>query len=400
MSSQSEFKKWIIDLRNDFHKHPELSTLEERTTGKICNILKTLNVPSATFDDITGVVGLLEGEKTGTGKKRTIALRADIDALPLQERGNKSYKSIYDGVMHACGHDANTAIVLGVAKKIRDSGLIGKIDGAVKFIFQPAEEKLGGAKSMIARGVLENPAVDRIIAGHMDPNLSVGTVGVFSHIGHASSDPFELVVTGRGTHGARPHLGINPITAGGSFVAGLDSIIARYINPAKSAVISVGTFNAGEAGNVIPEQAVIKGSVRTHDDAVRKEILRSMENMVRGIDEIFGTSSELNIRSGAPVGVNDKEVCRFLHRASLEVLGEENVKTLPFIMGSEDFYYFTQKCSGAMMRFGCASVEDGITHPLHSPLFDIHEDVLETGVNVLFKAVEDFFEVSETVMNS
>lgn len=398
MSSQSEFKKWITDLRNDFHKHPELSTLEERTTDKICDILKTLNVSSATFNDITGVVGLLEGEKKGTGKKRTIALRADIDALPLKERGNKSYKSIHDGVMHACGHDANTAIVLGVAKKIRDSGLIRKIDGAVKFIFQPAEEKLGGAKSMIARGVLENPAVDRIIAGHMDPNLSVGTVGVFSHIGHASSDPFELVVTGKGTHGARPHLGINPITAGGSFVTGLDSIIARYINPAKSAVISVGTFNAGEAGNVIPEQAVIKGSVRTHDDAVRKEILRSMENMVRGIDEIFGTSSELTFRSGAPVGINDREVCGFLHRVSVKVLGEENVKTLPFIMGSEDFYYFTQQCPGAMMRFGCASAEDGIIHPLHSPLFDIHEDVLEIGVNVLFKAVEDFFEVRGTVV--
>ena len=325
-SRQNELKQWVINLRNDFHKHPELSSVEKRTTRKICEVLKTLNVQFRTFDDLTGAIGLLHGEKTGTGKSKTIALRADIDALPVQESGNKSYKSIYDGVMHACGHDANTAIVLGVAKKIQASGLLKEIDGAIKFIFQPAEEKLDGAKSMIERGVLANPAVDQIIAGHMDPNLSVGTVGLFSHIGHASSDPFELMITGKGTHGARPHLGINPITAGGSFVTGLDSIIPRYINPARSAVVSVGTFHAGKAGNVIPEQAVIQGSVRTHDETVRKDILKAMKNLACGIDSMFGTRCELVFKSGAPVGINDRDVSRSLHRTSVEVVGEENVK--------------------------------------------------------------------------
>jgi len=391
MTSQNEFKKWIIALRNDFHKHPELSTLEKRTTKRICEELKKLNVPIRTFDDFTGVVGLLQGKNSGSGENRTIALRADIDALPVQEFGNKGYKSIHAGVMHACGHDASTAIVLGVTKKIQESGLLEKINGSVKFIFQPAEEKLGGAKAMIERGVLEDPSVDRIIAGHMDPNLSVGTVGVFAHIGHASSDPFELVIIGKGTHGARPHLGVNPITAGGYFVSGLDSIIPRCISPAYSAVISAGTFHAGAVGNVIPERAVIEGSVRAHDESVRQEILKRMENLVRGVDETYGTRSKLVFRSGAPVGVNDKNVCRSLYSTSVEVLGKENVKTLPFIMGSEDFYYFTQQCPGAMMRFGCASEKDGITHPLHSPFFDIHEDVLEIGVNVLFRAVENFF---------
>ncbi len=395
MNSQNDLKKWVIDLRNDFHKHPELSTFEKRTTERICEVLKTLNVPTRTFDDLTGVVGLLQGEQTGSGENRTIALRADIDALPVQEPGNKSYKSIYDGVMHACGHDANTAIVLGVVKKIQDSGLLAKIDGSVKFIFQPAEEKLGGAKAMIERGVLEDPPVDQIIAGHMDPNLSIGTVGLFAHIGHASSDPFELVITGKGTHGARPHLGVNPITAGGCFVAGLDSIIQRYVNPARSAVVSVGTFHAGKAGNVIPEQAVIQGSVRTHDETVRKDILEAMKNMVCGVDAMFGTRSELVFKSGAPVGINDRDVSRSLYRTSLEVVGEENVKNLPFIMGSEDFYYFTQQCPGAIMRFGCASEKDGINYPLHSPDFDIHEDVLEVGVDVLYMAVENFFKKKE-----
>ena len=388
---QINFKEWIVNLRNDFHKHPEVSSLEKRTTQQICKVLKTLNVQVRTFDDLTGVVGLLQGAKKGSGENKTIALRADIDALPMQERGNKSYKSTNAGVMHSCGHDANTAIALGVAKKIIDSGLLNKIDGAIKFIFQPSEEKLGGARAMIERGVLDNPEVDQIIAGHMDPNLPAGTVGVFTHIGHASSDPFELVIKGKGTHGARPHKGINPITAGGIFVTSLESIISRHISPSHSAVISVGTFHAGEAGNVIPEQAIIKGSVRTHDEAVKTQIFKAMENLVQGIDNMVGTRCEFAFKPGAPLGVNNKEVCKSLYTASVEVLGKENVKVLSFIMGSEDFYHFTQKCPGAIMRFGCASQKDGINHPLHSPYFDIHEDVLEIGVDVLFKVVENFF---------
>jgi len=394
-ASQSELNQWVSDLRNDFHKYPELSTFEKRTTLKICEVLKTLNVQVKTFEDITGVVGVLQGEKKSPGKTRTLALRADIDALPVQETGTKDYKSINDGIMHACGHDANTAILLGVAKKICDSGLMKEIAGNVKLIFQPAEEELGGARSMIARGALENPKVDQIIAGHMDPNLAVGTVGIFSHIGHASSDPFELVINGKGTHGAHPHKGINPITAGGFFVTSFETIIPRLINPARSAVISVGTFHAGKAGNVIPEQAVIKGTIRTHDEAVRSTILKAVEDLVQGIDDIFGTKSDLQIKPGAPLGVNDPGVCKSLFTASSEILGKGKVKMLPFIMGSEDFYYFTQQRPGAMMRFGCASQEDGIIHPLHSPYFDIHKDVLGAGVEVLYRVVENFFTEQE-----
>lgn len=388
---QNEFKQWIVDLRNDFHKHPELSTLEKRTTRQICRELNTLNAEVLTFDDMTGVVGVLTGEKKAPHTSRTIAVRADIDALPIQEIGDKDYTSIHPGVMHACGHDANTAIVLGVARRVRESGLLKTVNGAVKFIFQPAEEKLGGAQAMIERGALENPRVDQIIAGHMDPGLPVGTVGVFTCIGHAASDPFELVINGKGTHGARPHKGINPITAGAVFAANLDSIIPRHINPAQPAVISVGTFHAGEAGNVIPEQAIIKGSVRTHDETVRTRIFTAMAQFVQGIDNMFGTRCELTFKPGAPLGVNDKAVCKSLYTASVDVLGEDKVNILPFIMGSEDFYYFTQKCPGAIMRFGCASLGKEFTHPLHSPCFDLHEDVLEIGVNILFKTVETFF---------
>ena len=284
--SKSGFRNWIIALRNDFHKHPELSTQEKRTTRQICKELKLLNILPRTFDDITGVTGLLRGGKQGPGEGRTIAVRAEIDALPIQELNHKENKSIHTGVMHACGHDANTAIVLGVAKKIRDSDILNRIHGAIKLIFQPAEEKLVGAKAMIERGVLKNPRVDQIIAGHMDPNLPVGTVGVFAHIGHAASDPFKLVIEGKGAHGARPHQGINPITAAGIFVTRLDSIIPGHIRPAQSAVISAGTCHSGDAGNVIPGRAVITGSIRTHDTEVRDRIFKALDNLVQGIDKM------------------------------------------------------------------------------------------------------------------
>lgn len=387
----NEFKEWIVNLRNDFHKYPELSYHEKRTTKKICEVLRALDAQVQTFDDLTGAVAVFKGKKLNLKNAGTIALRADIDALPVQEMVDKGNKSRTDGIMHACGHDANTAILLGVAKKVKDTGFLKEINGSIKFIFQPSEEKLGGARAMIEKRVLENPLVDQIIAGHMDPDLPVGTVGVFERIGHAASDSFELVITGKGTHGAKPHQGINPITGAGMFVSNLDSIIQRHISPALSAVISVGTCHSGDTGNVIPKQATLTGSIRTHDEDARERILEALKNLVHGIDTVLGTKSELNIRPGAPLGLNDPQVCKSLYAASKAVLGKEKVRTLPFIMGSDDFYYFAQKCPGAMMRFGCASKKNNITHPLHSPFFDLHEDVLQIGADILFKAVENFF---------
>lgn len=390
-SDKQNFREWIVNLRNDFHRHPELSGQETRTSQKIAGVLESLNARVTTFDDITGVVGLFTGDVRDGGTPRTLALRADIDALPMQELSGHSHTSVNAGVMHACGHDANTAILLGIAKKIIDSGLLEKINGSVKFIFQPSEERLGGARAMIERGVLDNPGVDRMIAGHMDPNFPVGTVGVFTRIGHAASDPFQLTITGKGAHGARPHKGINPITAGGLFVTGIEAIVSRHVKPSQSAVVSVGAFHAGEAGNVIPETAVINGSVRTHDEAVRSRIFEAMHQLVKGIEAMMGVRCELVFKPGAPFGINDEEACRSLYQASAAVLGEENVTVLPFIMGSDDFYYFAGQCPAAMMRFGCADRDAGESYPLHSPKFTIQDDVLEVGVNVLFRAVEAFF---------
>lgn len=383
-----DIKEWIIGVREDFHRHPELSGQETRTTRKIVEILRDLEAEVTTFSNATGAVGLFKG----TGPGPVVGLRADIDALPLQELGPGSAKSLVDGAMHACGHDANTAIVLGVARLIRETGFMKNRAGAVKLIFQPCEEQLGGAKTMIANGVLENPRIDRLIAGHMDPNFEVGQVGVFTRVGHAASDPFTLTLTGKGAHGARPHTGINPITAGAAFVSGLDGLSMRHVRPSDSAVISVGVFQAGQAGNVIPETAVIQGSVRTHDEAVRERLIEEIRRLARGVETMFNVKADLDIRDGAPMGINDEAACRSLKKASEKVLGQENVNILPFIMGSDDFYFYARQCKAAMMRLGCASKARGIVHPLHSPYFDIHEDVLEIGTEILFTAVKDFFE--------
>ncbi len=384
-----EFNNWLIDIKNDLHQHPELSRKETRTTQMICRTLDALNIPVSVFDDLTGAVGVISG-RADTVQGPVIALRADIDALPLQEEKQSPFKSKNTGVMHACGHDANTAIALGVARKIMESGLQNKINGHIKLIFQPAEEKLGGSLAMIQRGVLENPKVDRIIAGHMDPNLAIKTVGVFDRIGHAASDPFELSITGKGCHGARPHTGANPITAGGMFVSALDGIVLRHVSPADTAVISVGSFQAGSAGNVIPETAVLKGSVRTHTPEVREQVLTAIKDLAKGIAATFNIQCKLTFGPGAPLGQNDREASRSLFQASCQVLGKENVNRLPFIMGSDDFYFFTQKCPGAMMRFGCRA-ENSVAAPLHSPKFHVEDSALEIGVNVLFRAVENFF---------
>ncbi|ACN14406.1 peptidase (M20/M25/M40 family protein) [Desulforapulum autotrophicum HRM2] len=383
------FRQWVADIRTDFHRHPELSGQEIRTTQKIRKILTDLGIQATIFDDITGAVGLIRGKAPGP----CLAIRADIDALPLDEVGGRPHGSTIPGAMHACGHDANTAIVLGLARKLKDTGLDQQINGSVKLIFQPSEEKLGGALNMINQGVLDNPKVNRIIAGHMDPNFPVGQVAVFSRLGHAASLSFTLKVQGKGAHGARPHMGINPITVGAAFVSGLDGLIQRQVPPSQSAVISVGSFNSGQAGNVIPEIAMLAGSIRTHNLEIENKLKQALTDLAAGVGTVFNAHCNLVFKEGAPLGLNDPDVCNDLKVAAWQVVGKENVHVLPFIMGSEDFYYFTQKCPGAMMRFGCACENDGIIHPLHSPKFDLHKDALAVGVDTMLAAVKAYFKL-------
>ncbi len=385
------FRQWVADIRTDFHRHPELSGQETRTTQRIRETLTDLGIPVTVFEDMTGAVGLIQGKAPGP----CLAVRADIDALPLDEVGGRPHGSTVPGAMHACGHDANTAIVLGLARKLMDTGLGRQISGSVKLIFQPSEEKLGGALNLIHRGVLDNPKVDRIIAGHMDPNFPAGQVAVFSRVGHAASLAFTLTVRGKGAHGARPHTGINPITVGAAFVSGLDGLIQRHVPPAQTAVISVGSFHSGQAGNVIPETATLAGSIRTHNLDIEKRIRQALTDLAAGVGTVFNAHCDLAFTEGAPLGLNDPVVCRDLKTAAGRVVGEANVHVLPFIMGSEDFYYFTQECPGAMVRFGCTRQSDGIIHPLHSPEFDLHTDALSVGTDVMFQAVKAYFKQTQ-----
>lgn len=379
----AEFFQWLVKVRRDFHMHPEIAFDEIRTSDKIQDTLESLGVQTSRLEGMTGVVGLIQGKSNGP----CIALRADIDALPIQELNQVPYKSSHYRCMHACGHDANTTIMLGTARRLMEFGSARTLKGSVKLIFQPAEERGAGARAMIERGVLKNPKVDCILAGHMTPDLPVGHVGHFQSLGYASADRLALKIKGRGSHGARPEDGIDPIVAGAYFIAQIQTIVSRNIRPTNPAVISVGKLEAGDVSNVIPETAYMEGSVRALSDDVREQIFTRLQEITGGIEKGFGVTCDLDINEGVPCLVNDSETAEFLHDVSQAVLGRDCVRYLSPIMGSEDFSYFTRACPGAIMRFGCANAEKGLTFPLHSPYFDIDEKVLGIGVDIFTEAV-------------
>jgi len=363
--------------------YPEVSNQEIRTSERIKEILRDLNVEVQDLHGSTGLVGLIPCE----GHNKTIALRADIDALPIQELNDVSYKSQNDGIMHACGHDVHTTIMLGVAKHIQESALHKEFKGNVKFLFQPAEEVGSGAKGMIAQGVLENPKVDRIFACHVSPDLPVGTAGVSRSQSHASADRFSLVIKGKGAHGGRPNEGIDPIVAGSYFVTAIQSVVGRNIKPNDAAVITVGKFMAGKAANVIPSQADLEGTIRALSDNVRDQLIRRMREIIQGIQQTFNVRCDLQFHESVPVCVNDEDTSSFLYDVATHVLGSDNVQYIPSVTGSEDFAFFAIERPSAMIRLGCANREKGFTHLLHSPHFDVDEEVLLIGVRLFTEAI-------------
>ncbi len=387
------FNDWLIDVRRDFHAHPELAFEEQRTTAKLAELLENMGIAVQRFEDHTGVVGLL----SGIGDGPTIALRADIDALPVTELGQPSYQSRNSGRMHACGHDANAAIMVGVARRLADSGLMRQCPGHVKFIFQPAEEKLSGALAMIDAGVLEDPHVDCMLAGHMSPDLPVGRIGVFKSVGYASSDRFAITITGKGTHGARPEDGNDPIVAGAALVTLLQSVVSRNIKPTLAGVITVGQFQAGTAGNVIPESAQMTGTIRALDSPVRDTLIRRLRGMAAGIAATYGVQCQVDLSDGSPVLVTDESVSAFVYDTARDVVGPDNASYVPPIMGSEDFAFYALQCPATIVRLGCTNAAAGINHPLHSAYFDIDERVLGIGVDLFSQAVARFFSNPEAL---
>ena len=385
MADQS-FSEWLRETRRDFHAHPELAFMEIRTTEKILKILKEYGVEAEPITDLTGCVGMIYGNSEGP----TLGLRADIDALPITEMNELPYKSVYPGKMHACGHDANTTVMLGVARKIMETDIYKHMRGNVKLLFQPAEEGAKGARKMIDKGVLDNPRVHRVIAGHMTPDLNVGTAGIFRGIGYASSDTIVLRIIGTGGHGARPEEGNDPIVAGAHFVTAIQSIVSRNVKPTEAGVVTIGKFVSGSSPNIIPRVVEIEGSIRALSEYVRSLILRRIKEIVNGIQHMFSVTCEFEIHEGVPVLVNDVDVADSLYDAAQRTLGRGNAFFLPPVMGSEDFVFFTLERPSAIMRFGCGNREKGLISPLHSPYFNIDEDALDFAVEIILQAVKDY----------
>ena len=377
------FSRWLLKIRREFHMHPELSFQEEKTTEAIVKILKELKLPVTTFEDLPGAEALIQGARNGP----TVGLRADIDALPIQEQNNVSYRSRNEGVMHACGHDGHTAMVLGVAKRIQEEGLAKVFTGNVKLLFQPAEERGAGARAMIERGVLENPHVDALFAGHVTPDLAAGEIGIFKGVGFASADRFEVLVTGKGAHGARPEEGIDPIVAGAQLVGALQTIISRNVKPSEAGVITVGKFIAGSAANIIPESARLEGTLRTLSESIRRYLIRRIEEIVSGIEKGFRVKCRLQFHGGTPLLSNDARIVNLLFKAARRVVGEEKIRWMPPSMGSEDFSFFANERPSALIRFGCAKGKGKTAYGLHNPRFDMDESVLEIGCTVFLEAI-------------
>jgi amidohydrolase len=338
----------------------------------------------------TGVVGLLQGEKPG----KTVGIRADMDALPIDEANRVSYASKIKGKMHACGHDAHVAILLGVAKFF--SSIPNQVRGNIKWIFQPAEEGYGGGRVMIEEGVLENPRVDAIFAAHVFPFLSVGKVGIFEREGFAATDKFTIKITGKGGHGAFPHLSKDPILASGHLITQIHSIVSRNINPLDSGVVTIAKVSGGTAFNIIPDEVELCGTIRSLNPMVREELKSRIEQVIHGIADSFGMKYQFNFEYGYPVLFNDQEMSKLVASSCAKRIGEENVKVLEPSMGGEDFAYYLQKVPGCLFRLGIRNEEKGIIHPNHSSLFDIDEKVLPFGVEMFVRIIDHFLNLEIT----
>ena len=374
----------LVNIRRHLHENPELGFEEVATAQYIADYLAGLGLEVTSQVAKTGVVALLRGARPG----KTVAIRADMDALPIQELNEVPYKSKHPGKMHACGHDAHVAAAIGAARILWE--LRDQINGNVKFIFQPAEEAPGGAEPMIAAGVLENPTVDAIIGGHVWGGLESGIIEVMSGPTMASSDIIRLKIIGKGGHAAQPHTTIDPIVIASEIVGALQKLVSRQTDPFESVVISICSFHAGDVFNVIPHSAYLEGAVRTLNNELRHELPHKIEKIIRGITEPYGATYELDYYLGYPVTVNDPGVTETVRKAAVSVLGADKVRVAARAsMGGEDYAYFLNKVPGTYIRIGTRNPEKGICQEMHHPRFDIDEAVLELTPVVYAQAAFD-----------
>jgi amidohydrolase len=370
----------IRGIRRHLHAHPELSYQEQQTGLFIAQKLAEWGIPHTHGIADNGVVGLIEGRHPAS---KVIALRGDIDALPILEANDVPYKSKNEGVMHACGHDVHTSSLLGAAKILYD--IRDQFEGTIKLIFQPAEEKLpGGAKLMIEEGVLENPRPTSIFGQHVHPPLEVGKVGFRAGQYMASADEIYLTVKGKGGHGALPHDCIDPVIIAAQILVSAQQLISRNREPAMPAVLTFGKINSvGGATNVIPNAVKIEGTFRTMDEEYRKKVHGQLQQLCEGIAESMGGSCEVDIVVGYPFLHNDEPLTAKAMTWAKAYLGEENVVELPIRLTAEDFAYYSQEMPACFYRLGTGNRAKGITSPVHTTTFDIDEDALKVGVGLM-----------------
>ncbi len=375
----------LIADRRHFHANPELAFEEHETAAFVAERLRSLGIEVTTGVGGTGVKGVIRGGSSG----RTVMLRADMDALPIQEESDKPYASTRPGVMHACGHDGHTAILLAVARIL--SSRDRPLPGNVVLCFQPAEERPpGGAIRMVEDGVMDDPKVDAVFGLHLSSS-PVGTVGMRGGASQASADSFRAEIVGVGGHAARPHLAVDPVLIAANVVTTLHTIVSREVDPLQSAVITVGTIQAGTVANVIPATATMSGTVRTLDEAVRQKLATRVQETVVGIARAMGGDAAVDYAFGYPVMVNDQQMTDFVRDVAHEVVGEDRTRyNHPPIMPSEDVGYFIARATGCYFNIGVLNEAKGITIANHNPGFDIDEDALPVGVAMLVRIVERY----------
>lgn len=365
---------YSVALRRDFHQHPELGFQEVRTSEIIAKELKHLGYKVKTHIGKTGVMGVLESKSSGP----TILLRFDMDALPIQEDNSTDYTSRHDGIMHACGHDGHMAIGLTVAKILdahRD-----QIKGIVKFIFQPAEEGLGGALATIEDGVLENPRPDYCLGLHIWNEKPLGWIGVNPGPMMAGADTFEICINGKGGHGGVPHQAIDPIVTAAYIITAIQTIISRNISPLENAVISFGSIKGGSTFNVIPDLVNLSGTIRTFDPKIRLGLVQKLEKIAKSVGEGLGCKVDFSIHEITPAVINNAEVAAKLQRVVQNLDPSFVVETDCKTMGSEDFSLFLNEVPGCFFFVGSTNADKNLDYGHHHPKFDFDEGVLSIGV--------------------
>jgi len=375
-----EVAPMVIELRRDIHGHPELANREERTARVVTETLRKVGVKEIrTGVAHHGVVALLRGRDPGP----VIALRADMDALPIQEDTGLPYASRIPGVMHACGHDAHTSMLVGAAAVL--ARLQDRFPGAVKFIFQPAEEGVppgekGGATLMMEEGVLEDPPVDAIFAMHVNVDLPTGRIGYREGGLMAAVDRFRLAIVGKQSHAAMPWVGIDPIVTSAHVITAVQTIASRTIDARQPIVVSFGRICGGEAWNIIPERVELEGTIRTHDPEVRRVAKEAFQRIVEEVAAGLGARAELEMYDYGPVVWNNPALLDLLKPALVRAVGAENLVQIPPVMGGEDFAHYAQRVPGLYVYLGAGNKEIGAVYPVHTPFFRIDEAALSVGV--------------------